>query len=92
MASVNIPTQTMMQEHAPESGRARVLALQFMLYNVGTIPILLFAGVVAQYLGFNQVVFIVSACLLLFCWWGAQYVKGRERHEYEGDGTLMPPR
>lgn len=74
MASVNIPTQTMMQERAPEQGRARVLAFQFMLYNAGSIPILLFAGAIAQLIGFNQIVILISLGLLLFDWWGAWYV------------------
>jgi MFS family permease len=76
MACVNIPTQLMMQERAPESGRGRVLALQFMLYNVGSIPILLFAGVIAQLIGLNPLILLISASILLFCWWGAHYVKG----------------
>lgn len=78
MACVNIPTQTIMQERAPESGRARVLSLQFMIYNTGSIPVLLFAGVFAQFLGFNQLIFLISASLLLFCWWGVRYVHGYE--------------
>jgi MFS family permease len=78
MACVNIPTQTIMQERAPESGRARVLSLQFMIYNTGSIPVLLFAGVFAQYLGFNQLIFLISASLLLFCWWGVRYIHGYE--------------
>lgn len=75
MACVNIPTQTMMQEHAPEAVRGRVLSLQFMMYNTGSIPILLFAGVVAQVLGFNELVIIVSVSMLLFCWWGIRYIR-----------------
>ncbi len=75
MASVNIPTQTMMQERSPEQGRARVLAFQFMLYNAGSIPILLFAGAIAQLIGFNEIVVCISVGILLFDWWGAWYVR-----------------
>jgi len=75
MACVNIPTGTMMQEQAPEEGRARVISLQFMLYSAGTIPVLLFAGVTAQLLGFGQIVLIISASILLFCLWGAYYLR-----------------
>ncbi len=74
MACVNIPTGTMMQEQAPEEGRARVISLQFLLYSAGTIPVLLFAGVTAQLLGFGQIVLIISAGILLFCLWGAYYL------------------
>lgn len=79
MAAVNIPTQTMMQERAPEESRARVLSLQFMLYNTGSIPVLLFAGAIAQLVGFNQLIVVLSTSLLLFCWWGTRYVKGHEK-------------
>lgn len=75
MACVNIPTGTMMQEQAPEEGRARVISLQFMLYSAGTIPVLLFAGVTAQLLGFGQIVLIISASILLFCLWGGYYLR-----------------
>ena len=75
MACVNIPTTTMMQEQAPEEGRARVLSLQFMLYSAGTIPVLLFAGVTAQILGFGQIVLIISVSILLFCLWGGYYLR-----------------
>ena len=74
MACVNIPTQTIMQEQAPMEVRGRVLSLQFMMYNTGSIPILLFAGFFAQFLGFNWLIILVSASLLLFCWWGRWFV------------------
>lgn len=75
MACVNIPTQTIMQERSPENVRGRVFSLQFMIYNTGSIPILLFAGFFAQYIGFNWLIFLLSASLLSFCWWGAWYIK-----------------
>ncbi|MDQ6662280.1 MAG: hypothetical protein M3Z24_15100, partial [Chloroflexota bacterium] len=75
MACVNIPTQTMMQEHSPEQVRGRVFSLQFMIYNTGSIPILLFAGAFAQFIGFNQLIFLIAASLLGFCWWGVRYTK-----------------
>ena len=56
MACVNIPTQTMMQEHSPEAVRGRVFSLQIMIYNSGSIPILLFAGIFAQFIGFNWLI------------------------------------
>ncbi|GAC1614526.1 MAG: MFS transporter [Ktedonobacteraceae bacterium] len=75
MACVNIPTQTMMQEHSPEAVRGRVFSLQFMIYNTGSIPILLFAGFFAQFIGFNWLIFLISTSILLFCWWGTWYIK-----------------
>ena len=75
MACINIPTQTMMQEHSPEAVRGRVFSLQFMIYNTGSIPILLFAGVFAQFIGLNQLIVLISASMLLFCWWGVRYIR-----------------
>ena len=75
MASVNVPTQTIMQERAPVAGRARVFSLQFMMYNTGSIPILLFAGVIEHFLGFDQLIILLSSGLLLFCLWGWWYVR-----------------
>jgi MFS family permease len=75
IACVNIPTQALMQEHSPETVRGRVFSLQFMLYNTGSIPVLLFAGFFAQYIGFNWLILLLSISLLLFCWWGASYLK-----------------
>jgi len=75
MACVNIPTQTTMQEHSPEEVRGRVFSLQFMIYNTGSIPILLFAGFFAQFIGFNWLIILISTSMLLFCWCGRRYVK-----------------
>jgi MFS family permease len=83
MAVVNIPTQTLMQERAPEAGRARVLSLQFMIYNTGSIPVLLFAGIIAQVLGFTLLIVLLSSSLLLFCWWGVRYTRGAEKQVAE---------
>jgi len=75
MSSVNIPAQTILQEHAPESSRGRVLSLQFMLYNAGSIPVLLFAGVIAEVIGLNRLMILMAISLLLFFWWGRRYLK-----------------
>ena len=75
MSAVNIPTATIMQARAPETGRARVLALQAMFYNAGSIPILLFAGAFAQLIGFSQLIVLIGAIMLIFCCWGSWYLK-----------------
>ncbi len=78
MAGVNIPTQTLMQARTPEAARGRVFSLQFMLYNTGSIPILLFAGIAAQFIGLTQFIVVVSISMLLFCWWSSHYARGGE--------------
>ncbi len=85
MASVNVPAQTIMQEHAPEASRARVLSLQFMLYNAGSIPVLLFAGVIAGAIGFSELMLLIGVSMLLFCWWGMRYI----RHTGEQEATAV---
>jgi MFS family permease len=85
MAAVNIPTQTIMQERAPEEGRARVLSLQFMIYNAGSVPVLLFAGLISQLLGFGLLIILLSSSLLLFCWWGTHYIKGHSSSQQNRD-------
>jgi MFS family permease len=70
---VNIPAQTMMQEQAPEGERGRVFSFQSMFYNTGSIPVLLFAGVIADILGVETVMFIMAAAILAFSWWAVWY-------------------
>ncbi|GCE48562.1 MFS transporter [Thermosporothrix hazakensis] len=91
LACVNIPTNTIMQERAPESGRARVLSLQFMLYNIGSIPVLLFAGAIAQFLGLNLLIGFFSACMLLFCWWASRFIPSRKQQPPHGQPQELPP-
>ena len=70
---VNIPAQTVMQERAPEEERGRVLSFQFMLYNAGSIPVLLFAGVISDTLGIDTVMYGLGAAILIFQWWASRY-------------------
>jgi MFS family permease len=75
MACVNVPAQTIMQERAPERSRARVLSLQFMLYNAGSIPVLLFAGAVSLIVNFSQLLIVIGISMLLLFWWGIRYMR-----------------
>jgi MFS family permease len=89
MSAVNIPSTTIMQERAPEEGRARVLSLQAMFYNAGSIPILLFAGALAKFIGFSLLIILIAAVMLLFSCWGIWYLK---RNERESGNTLLSNR
>lgn len=73
---INIPAQTVMQERAPEEERGRVLSFQFMLYNAGSIPVLLFAGVITDTLGIATVIYGLGAAILLFQWWTSRFQHG----------------
>ncbi len=81
MACVNVPAQTIMQERAPETSRARVLSLQFMLYNAGSIPVLLFAGAVALVVNFSQLMIVIGISMLLLFWWGIRYTRRNEKQK-----------
>jgi len=76
---VNIPAQTIMQERAPEEERARVLSFQFMLYNAGSIPVLLFAGVISDTLGIDTLMYGLGAAVLLFQAWASRYSRHASR-------------
>src|SRR5581483_4650214 len=73
---INIPAQTVMQERAPEEERGRVLSFQFMLYNAGSIPVLLFAGVITDTLGIATVIYALGVVNLLFQWWVSRFQHG----------------
>jgi hypothetical protein len=71
---VNIPAQTTMQELSPSWIKGRVLALQNMLFNAVTVPIVLLIGLVADYLqlppAMNLLALIVLAAGFLTIWYG----------------------
>ncbi|HEY6540122.1 MAG TPA: MFS transporter [Ktedonobacteraceae bacterium] len=72
---VNIPAQAEMQERAPEEERGRIFSFQSMLYNAGSIPVLLFLGVIADTLGIETVLFLLAAGVLLFRAWAFWYAR-----------------
>ena len=79
LSCVNVPAQTIMQEHAPETSRARVLSLQFMLYNAGSIPVLLFAGLIGRVIGLSELMIFIGVSMLLLCGWGVRFIKRNTR-------------
>jgi MFS family permease len=70
---INIPAQTAIQESTPEWIKGRVLALQLMLYNACSIPIILFVGVFADAFGLDKVLFLVAVIIVGFGFWGRYY-------------------
>jgi hypothetical protein len=78
---INIPAQTAIQESTPEWIKGRVLALQLMLYNAFSIPILLFIGGIADAFGIDKVIYLVSVIILGFGFWGRFY---EHRHRDQG--------
>ncbi len=82
---LNIPAQTILQEHTSEDVRGRVFSFQSMLYNAGSIPVILFIGAIADTFGIDRVMYLIGLAILLFEWWATRYRKG-------GQGRLKKPR
>src|SRR5260370_13535603 len=76
---INIPAQTAIQEYTPERLKGRVLALQLMLYNALSIPVILFIGAIADTLGLPTVIYLVAACIVPFSLW-AKYYQSNHSH------------
>ena len=70
---INIPAQTAMQEQSPDWIKGRVLALQLMLYNLCSIPVILFIGVVADLFGLNRVIYLLSISIAAFGAWSLYF-------------------
>lgn len=70
---VNIPAQTVVQERAPKDERGRIFSFQFMLNNAGSIPVLLFAGAIADTLGIEPVMYLMGGAVLAFQMWVSRY-------------------
>jgi MFS family permease len=66
---INIPAQTAVQELTPEWIKGRVLALQLMLYNTFSIPIILGIGAIADIFSVPVVIYILAISVALFGVW-----------------------
>lgn len=82
---INIPAQTAIQESTPEWIKGRVLALQLMLYNAFSIPILLFIGGFADAFGIDKVIYLVSVFIVVFGLWGRYYENRHKNQDTKGD-------
>jgi MFS family permease len=60
-----VPSQTVVQERSPQQMRGRVQALYQALFNGGSIPVILFIGVIADLLGITTVIYVMSASCLV---------------------------
>lgn len=76
---INIPAQTAIQEQTPEWIKGRVLALQIMIYNACSIPIILGIGGIADAFGIANVIYLVAISITAFGIWGKYYEHVRHR-------------
>jgi MFS family permease len=65
MSSVNIVSQTLLQEHTPDRLRGRVFSVQFMLNNLVGIPPMLAIAALADLVGIPQILLGIGAAILL---------------------------
>ncbi len=79
---INIPAQTAIQEQTPERIKGRVLALQLMLFNTFSIPVIFGVGGVADKFGIDKVLYLLALCILGFGLWGRYYE--RKPHRWSG--------
>lgn len=80
---INIPAQTAIQEQTPEWIKGRVLALQLMLYNAFSIPVILFIGAFADVFGIANVVYLAATCIAAFGVWSRYYEHKHRRQDTE---------
>jgi MFS family permease len=80
---INVPAQTAIQEQTPEWIKGRVLALQLVLYNTFSIPVILGIGGIADTLGIDKVIFVVAFIIIGFGFWGKYYE--RKPHRWHGN-------
>lgn len=84
---INIPAQTAIQQQTPDWIKGRVLALQLMLYNACSIPIILFIGAFADLFGLDRVLYFMAISEIIFGLWGLYY----ERRRHPNMGMPLPP-
>jgi MFS family permease len=73
MDFINIPAQTSIQEQTPEWIKGRVLALQLMLFNTFSIPVIFSIGGIADKFGVDKVLYLLAIGVLGFGLWSRYY-------------------
>ncbi len=89
---INVPAQTAIQEQTPEWIKGRVLALQLVLYNACSIPIILGIGGFADKFGIKNVIYLVAISIVSFGLWGHYYERKPHRwHDNDPPQTTLKP-
>lgn len=84
---VNIPSSTAMQEQTPEWIKGRVLALQLVLYNTCSIPILLLNSSILDIFSLPIVLYFLAICIALFGFWGFFYERKPHPYAYQEESA-----
>lgn len=80
---INIPSNTAMQEQTPEWIKGRVLALQLVIYNAISIPIVLLLGGIADRFKLPTVLYFLAIGVAAFGFWGLFYERKPHPREHE---------
>jgi MFS family permease len=83
---INIPAQTAIQEQTPEWIKGRVLALQLMLFNTFSIPVIFGVGGITDKFGIDKVLYLLAISMLGFGLWSRYY----ERKPHRWSGYTIP--
>lgn len=79
---INIPAQTVMQEQSPDWIKGRVLALQMMVFNAATVPVVFLVGAAADAFGLapamNLLAVLIVVAGLAAVRYGARAARQRE--------------
>jgi MFS family permease len=86
---INIPAQTTMQERSPDSLRGRVLALQGMMFNAATVPVVFLIGLLADAYSLPPAILALAVFVLLAGFGTLAY--GRRAREAAADQPLEAP-
>jgi MFS family permease len=81
---INIPANTAMQEQTPEWIKGRVLALQLVMYNGGSLPVILLIGGISDRFQLPGVLYLLAGSILAFACWGLYYEHRSRRSTYDG--------
>jgi len=82
---INIPANTDMQERTPEWIKGRVLALQLVIYNTASIPIVLLIGGITDHFTLPTMLYLLAICVVAFGLWGLFYEHKPHRREHEAE-------
>lgn len=63
--SVNVPSQTVMQQRSPDWIKARVLALQLVVSNALTVPVIFLVGAIADASGLLSALVVVAVGIVI---------------------------
>lgn len=74
---ISVPSQTALQEHAPENIRARVFSAFYTVSNIILVVPVFFAGALADTFGYPQTVVGIGAVVITIAWVGL--VRSRSR-------------